>query len=122
MKTRMLGKNLSVSEIGLGCMTIGKDYSNDAKREAERIIRRAHEMGVTMFDTAELYAEGRNESLVGEALKPIRDRVKIATKCGVAFEAGHINTRFDGENLAANMALKVFVQDLAAKKNVSALC
>ena len=97
MKTRMLGKNLSVSEIGLGCMTIGKDYSTDAKREAERIIRRAHEMGVTMFDTAELYAEGRNESLVGEALKPIRDRVKIATKCGVAFEAGHISGNVSGK-------------------------
>ena len=43
MKIRMLGKNLSVSEIGLGCMTIGKDYSNDAKCEAERIIRRGQE-------------------------------------------------------------------------------
>ena len=49
MQIRTLGKNLAVSAIGLGCMTIGKDYSTDAKREAERIIRRAHEMGVTML-------------------------------------------------------------------------
>ena len=97
MKSRMLGKNLAVSEIGLGCMTVGKDYSDDAKREAVRIIRRAYEMGVTMFDTAELYAEGRNESLVGEALKPIRDKVKIATKCGVSFEPGHVSGNASGK-------------------------
>ncbi len=97
MKKRTLGKNgLVVSEIGLGCMTIGKDYSEESKKEAIKIIRRAHEMGVTMFDTAECYGGGyRNESLVGEALKPIRDRVVIATKCGVMFENGHmiINSR-----------------------------
>ena len=97
MKTRTLGKNLIVSEIGLGCMTIGKDYSDESKREAIRIIRRAYEMGVTMFDTAELYAEGRNEALVGEALKPVRDKVKIATKCGVTFEAGHVSGNASGK-------------------------
>ena len=131
MKTRMLGKNLSVSEIGLGCMTIGKDYSNDAKREAERIIRRAHEMGVTMFDTAELYAEGRNESLVGEALKPIRDKVKIATKCGVAFEAGHIIGNVSGDFADAGGAwsrassVKAVSAELlngSVRRNVSVRC
>lgn len=92
MEKRILGKNgLTVSKIGLGCMTIGKDYSDSSKMEAIRIIRQAHEMGVTMFDTAECYGGGyRNESLVGEALKPIRDRVVIATKCGVMFENGHM--------------------------------
>lgn len=92
MKKRTLGKNgLTVSEIGFGYMTVGKDYSEESKREAIRIIRRVHEMGVTMFDTAECYGGGyRNESLVGEALKPIRDQVVIATKCGVMFENGHM--------------------------------
>ncbi len=80
MQKRKLGKNLVVSEIGLGCMTIGKDYGENSKREAIKIIRRAYELDVTMFDTAELYAEGKNESLVGEALKPFRDKVSIATK------------------------------------------
>ena len=201
-------------------MTIAKDYSENSKTEAIKIIRRSYELGVTMFDTAEPYAEGKNESLAGEALKPFRDKVAIATKCGVIFEAGHVsgnasekmimdsrpetirkslegslkrlktdyidlyyihrvdpkipietvaqtmaelykegkilnwgisepsmktlrkaheifpvaaieseynmmwrepeNTRFDEKNLTANMALKNFVQDLAAKKNVSA--
>lgn len=91
MKYRTLGKNgLKISAIGLGCMTIGRDYSNDSKEEAIKIIRRACDMGVTMFDTAELYSDGKNESLVGEALKPVRDKVTIATKCGVRFINGHM--------------------------------
>ena len=91
MNKRTLGKNgLEVSAIGLGCMTVGKDYSEESKSQAIKIIRRAYELGVTMFDTAELYGGGRNESLVGEALKPIRDKVVIATKCGVKFIDGHM--------------------------------
>lgn len=91
MEKRILGKELEVSAIGLGCMTIGKDYSDESRAQAIEIIRRAYELGITMFDTAELYGGGgRNESLVGEALKPIRDKVVIATKCGVKFENGHM--------------------------------
>lgn len=91
MKKRVLGKNLEVSAVGLGCMTIGKDYSDESRRQAIEIIRRACELSITMFDTAELYGGGgRNESLVGEALKPVRDKVVIATKCGVKFEGGHM--------------------------------
>ena len=97
MKKRKLGRNLTVSEIGLGCMTIGKDYSEDSKRAAINIIRRAYELGVTMFDTAELYADGKNESLVGEALKPFRDKIIIATKCGVMFEPGHVSGNVSGK-------------------------
>ncbi|MDE7170918.1 MAG: aldo/keto reductase [Oscillospiraceae bacterium] len=92
MDKRILGKSkLEVSAIGLGCMTIGRDYSTDSKAQAIKIIRKAYEQGITMFDTAELYGGGgRNESLVGEALKPIRDDVVIATKCGVKFQFGHM--------------------------------
>lgn len=92
MKKRTLGNNgLIVSEIGLGCMTIGKDYSDDNCKAAIAIIRKAYESGITMFDTAELYGgDGRNESLVGEALKPIRKNIIIATKCGVKFKGSHM--------------------------------
>lgn len=92
MEKRTLGKRgLEVSSIGLGCMTIGKDYSDDSKKEAIRIIRRACDLGITMFDTAEVYGSGgRNEGLVGEALRPIRQKVVIATKCGVRFIDGHM--------------------------------
>ena len=103
MKKRILGRDgLEVSAIGLGCMTIGRDYSEDSQKEAVRIICRAHDLGVTMFDTAEVYGGllGRNESLVGEALKPVRENVTIATKCGVRFEAGHkiVGARYDPES------------------------
>ncbi len=96
MKTRTLGRTLTVSELALGCMTIGKSYSPEDRQNAITIIRTAYDLGINFFDTAELYAEGRNESLVGEALKPIRGHVKIATKCGVKFEAGHVSGRASG--------------------------
>lgn len=110
MKKRILGKNgLTVSEIGMGCMTVGKDYSNESRTQAIKIIRRAYDLGITMFDTAELYGGyGKNESLVGEALAPIRDKVIIATKCGVKFEGGHmlINSRPDEIRRAVEGSLK----------------
>ena len=82
MQTRTLG-SLKVSAIGLGCMGMTSAYGPPA--DAARmitLIRRAHDLGVTHFDTAEAYGPFANESLVGEALAPIRDRVVIATKFG----------------------------------------
>ena len=92
MEKRILGRNgLEVSAIGLGCMTVGKDYSEDSKKEAIRIIHKAYDLGITMFDTAELYGGGgRNEELVGEALKPFRDKIVLATKCGIKMANGHM--------------------------------
>lgn len=92
MNKRNLGKSgLKVSAVGLGCMTIGRDYSDESKKHATGIIRRAYELGVTMFDTAEVYGEGgRNESLVGEAVKSFRREIVLATKCGVRFIDGHM--------------------------------
>ena len=67
MKQRTLGKNgLTVSAIGIGCMTIGKDYSEESKKQAIAILRKAYDLGYTMFDTAEIYGGNyRNEELVG---------------------------------------------------------
>lgn len=92
MQQRTLGQTgLQVAAMGLGCMTIGRDYSSDSRAEAIRIIRRAAELGVTLFDTAEIYGpDNQNELLVGEALAPIRSQVVIATKCGIRFEGGHM--------------------------------
>lgn len=92
MQQRTLGQTgLQVATMGLGCMTIGRDYSSDSRAEAIRIIRRAAELGVTLFDTAEIYGpDNQNELLVGEALAPIRSQVVIATKCGIRFEGGHM--------------------------------
>ncbi len=83
MKTRKLGQNLEVSALGLGCMSMSAAYGPPADRaEMIKLIRAAHDRGVTLFDTAEAYGPFVNEDLVGEALAPIRDRVVIATKFG----------------------------------------
>ena len=82
MKTRKL-RNLEVSSIGLGCMGFSQGYPPFLpKEESISVIRKAVELGVTFFDTAEVYGPYKNEELLGEALKPLRDEVKIATKFG----------------------------------------
>jgi aryl-alcohol dehydrogenase-like predicted oxidoreductase len=84
METRKLGKSgLEVSALGLGCMglSFGLGPAVD-KKDGIALIRAAVERGVTFFDTAEVYGPFTNEELVGEALAPFRDRVKIATKFG----------------------------------------
>lgn len=84
MQKRKLGNsNLEVSAIGLGCMGMSFSYGPPAdKGEMITLIRAAVELGVTFFDTAEVYGPFINEELVGEALSPVRDQVVIATKFG----------------------------------------
>jgi aryl-alcohol dehydrogenase-like predicted oxidoreductase len=84
METRKLGKSgLEVSALGLGCMGLSFGYGPAVdKKEGITLIRAAVERGVTFFDTAEVYGPFTNEELVGEALAPLRDGVKIATKFG----------------------------------------
>ena len=95
MKTRKLG-TLEVSEMGAGCMSISANYGPPADRaQGINVIRAAHEQGVTFFDTAEVYGPYANEELVGEALAPFRDRVRIASKFGFDIEAGGVNSRPD---------------------------
>lgn len=84
MKTRQLGNSqLHVSAIGLGCMGLSHGYGPAVDpADGIALIRAAFERGVTFFDTAEAYAQGANETLLGEALAPMRDQVVIATKFG----------------------------------------
>jgi len=84
MQTRKLGNsNLEVSAIGLGCMGMSFGFGPAVeKQQGTSVIRRAVELGVTFFDTAEVYGPFVNEELVGEALAPFRERVVIATKFG----------------------------------------
>jgi Predicted oxidoreductases (related to aryl-alcohol dehydrogenases) len=83
MKKRKLGKNLEVSAIGLGCMGMSFGYGPAKdKNEMISLLRKAVELGVTFFDTAEMYGPFTNEELVGEALAPFRSQVVIATKFG----------------------------------------
>ena len=83
MQKRTLGRGLEVSAIGLGCMGISQSYGSPLSRQdGVRLIRDAIERGVTFFDTAEVYGPFTNEEVVGEALRPLRDDVVIATKFG----------------------------------------
>jgi aryl-alcohol dehydrogenase-like predicted oxidoreductase len=86
MKYRTLGQGLKVSAIGIGCMTMNKAnirYGSDADEdESVRTIHRAIDLGVTLFDTAEIYGPHVNEELVGRAIKGKRDGLVIATKFG----------------------------------------
>lgn len=83
MKTRNLGKELSVSALGLGCMGLDFGYAHKlSKEDGVTLIRQAVDRGVTFFDTAEIYGPFSNEEMVGAALRPVRDQVVIATKFG----------------------------------------
>ena len=90
MQKRTLGKNgLEVSALGYGCMGLDFAYAHKvSKQDGITLIRQAVDRGVTFFDTAEIYGPFTNEEMVGEALRPVRDRVVIATKFGFDIEGG----------------------------------
>lgn len=91
METRVLGKDLSVSAVGLGCMGFSHAYGAPTdEKETLRLLRRAFDLGYTFFDTAEVYGTADdphvNESLVGKALADVKNHVVIATKFGLRFD------------------------------------
>ena len=87
--TRRLGP-FEVAPVGLGCMNLSHAYGTaPSAAEAERLLLAALEAGVTLFDTAALYGFGANEELVGRVLRPHRDRIVLASKCGMTGVDGH---------------------------------
>lgn len=103
MKYRKLGKSgLEVSAIGLGCMGLSFGYGPATdRREGIKLIRRAYELGVNFFDSAEAYGPFTNEELLGEAVQSFRDKVVLATKFG--FKGGNSMAGLDSrpENIRA---------------------
>ena len=84
MKTRSLGRSgLTVSALGLGCMSMSEFYGPGDDAESTATIHRAIELGVTFFDTADVYGPFKNEELVGRAIKGKREKLIIATKFGI---------------------------------------
>jgi len=113
MQRRTLGKNLEVSALGLGCMSMTSAYGPAAdKGEMIKMMRAAFDLGVTHFDTAEAYGPFANEELVGEALEPIRNNVTIATKFGFDIDletgkrTGGTNSRPEHVRAVADASLK----------------
>ena len=113
MQKRTLGKDLEVSALGLGCMSMTSAYGPAAdKGEMIKMLRAAHDLGVTHFDTAEAYGPFANEELLGEALEPIRDKVTIATKFGFNIDletgkrSGGTNSRPEHVRAVADASLK----------------
>ncbi|CAB3744478.1 aldo/keto reductase [Paraburkholderia rhynchosiae] len=111
MKTRKLGKiGPEVSALGFGCMGLDFGYANKVSRaDGVALIRAAAQRGVTFFDTAEVYGPFTNEEMVGEALRPIRDQVVIATKFGFNIIDGKqvgLNSRPENIRKVADESLK----------------
>ncbi|MEM0129097.1 MAG: aldo/keto reductase [Thermoplasmata archaeon] len=97
MRTRRLGRNGPVvSAIGLGCMGMSQSYGPADPEEAVATLSAALDLGVTFFDTADIYGPFRNEELVGRALRERRDQVVIATKCGFVPDPAGGPNRVDG--------------------------
>jgi aryl-alcohol dehydrogenase-like predicted oxidoreductase len=92
MQTRKLG-GLEVSAIGLGCMGMSEFYGPADEAESIATIHRAIEIGVTFLDTADAYGPFTNEELVGRAIRGRRDRVVLATKCGIVRDPGNRGVR-----------------------------
>ena len=88
MQQRTLGRTLKVSALGLGCMSMSSVYGKAEDAQSIATIHRAVERGLTLLDTADAYGMGQNESLVGQALKGIRDKVVLATKFGQVTREG----------------------------------
>ncbi|GAA2971674.1 aryl-alcohol dehydrogenase-like predicted oxidoreductase [Microbacterium terrae] len=111
MHKRTLGRDLEVSAIGLGCMGMSQSYGPNpgSRDEMIAVLRSAVDLGVTFFDTAEVYGPYVNEELVGEALAPVRDQVVIATKFGWDIQGGRmvgLNSRPDQIRAVADASLK----------------
>jgi aryl-alcohol dehydrogenase-like predicted oxidoreductase len=116
MPMRILGTgkhSLEVSSLGLGCMSMTSNSYNPPRNKDEmiKVIRGAADLGVTFFDTAEFYGPFTSESYVGEALKPIRDKVVIASKFGFGFE-GTKSTGLDSRPATIRKAVDGMLQRL----------
>lgn len=92
IKTRKIA-DLTVSSIGLGCMGMSEFYGTTDRAESIKLLQYAYDQGINLFDTADIYGMGANEILIGEALKDLRSKVIIATKCGIVRKLDDPNYR-----------------------------
>jgi aryl-alcohol dehydrogenase-like predicted oxidoreductase len=113
MKTRKLGPSgPEVSAIGLGCMGMSAFYGGADEAQSTAVIHRALDLGVTLFDTAEMYGPQTNEILLGKALKDRRNQAFIATKFGINYNADRSKLMVDGSPANVRRAIEGSLQRL----------
>ena len=113
MKTRRLGRNgPEVSAIGLGCMGMSAFYGATDRAQSLATLDRALELGVDFFDTAEMYGPYLNEELLGEAFAGRRDRIFLATKFGIGYNADRTALKVDGSPANVRRAIEGSLQRL----------
>ena len=98
MRSKPLGsEGLSASELGLGCMGMSEFYGHRNDDSSVETLKRAYELGITFFDTADMYGPYTNEKLVGQAIKPFRTKITLATKFGIVREANTSRRSMNGK-------------------------
>ncbi|MDG3085372.1 aldo/keto reductase [Vibrio hannami] len=98
MEKRILGDNLNVSAIGLGCMGMSEFYGPRNDSESMEVLYEAINLGCNFFDTADTYGNHHNEALIGDFLKRNQFEVKVATKCGIVRRPGEYKRRIDNSS------------------------
>ena len=111
MEKRKIGSTLAVSAIGLGCMGMSEFYGETDETESLETLKRAFDLGLNFFDTADMYGPFTNEELLGRFVKGIREEVVIATKFGIERDPADwtkrgINGRPDYVRKAVEASLK----------------
>ena len=118
MEQRKLGGDLTVSAVGLGCMGMSHAYGSPKdKQEMISLLRQAVELGVTFFDTAEVYGPFTNEELVGEALEPFKGKIVIATKFGFKLDPSGAQVGLD----SSPEHIKVVAEDALKRLKVETI-
>ena len=113
MKYKKIGNTSEeVSAMGLGCMGMSHAYGEPNDKESIATLHKAIELGVTFWDTADIYGKGKNEELISEVLKPNRDKIFLATKFGFQLEDHGNYTKFDGSPAYVKKAVEASLKRL----------
>ena len=116
MQTRIIGKDLRVSALGLGCMGMSEFYGARDEQLSMQVLAEAVELGIDLFDTADMYGSGHNEELIGRFLKQCSSRINIATKFGIVRQAGEYQRSIDNSQNYAAQACEASLRRLGIEQ------